>query len=942
MSWVYAESCNWDKGREAVGQRKRGAGHGENVGLLGRASECAVLDQMIAAVRMGESRVLVVHGAPGVGKSALLEYAENSAAGMRVLRAVGVESEMELAFATLHQLCAPLLDRLEHLPAPQRDALERVFGMRGGTPPERFLVGLAVLSLLSDVSEGNPLLCVIDDAQWMDRSSAQVLGFVARRLLAESVALVFGSRRRAQELLGLPELEVTGLKDADAHALLDSVTHVRIDQHIRDRFVAETRGNPLALLELPRELAVTQMAGGSGLLDADTLPSRIEQSFMARIEGLPEQTRLFLLIAAAEPVGDPSLVWRAAERLGVMPATVLASGTDGLLEFDVRVIFRHPLVRSAVYRSAKEGDRRAVHLALAEVTDAQADPDRRAWHLASATAAPDETVAAELERSAGRAQARGGLAAAAAFLQRSVALTIDTSRRAERALTAADASLRAGDIDAARRFVDIADRDALTEFQRVRAHLTRGHITFAAGFNDEAPLMLLAAAHRLEPFDMDLARETYLIAWASASFGAGNRDSLMAISRAMRELPSPEGSPRALDLVMEGYALLVTDGRSAALPTLRRAKTALTDHPVQDFLKWGWAACGVSALIWEDRIMPETPARAVEEVRTAGALSELPIYLHALGIPVSLSGDFAAGAAIVVEADAVAEATHGPMTQHTKLLLTAMQGKEAEASALIAATIEEAGASGQLNGVASAQWAAAVLYNGLARYGLALPAAQATIQSANLIVSQWALPELVEAAARVGDDTAALWALEGLANSAETCDTDWAQGILARCRALLSDDAAADDLYREAIERLGRTILRPEQARAHLLYGEWLRRDRQRAEARIHLRTAYEMFVSIGMEAFAERARRELLATGETVRKRRNEASTSDELTAQETQIALLVRDGLSNPEVGARLFLSPRTVEWHLRKIFAKLGISSRRQLGDALSRGEYESMTQ
>ncbi|MGN9787876.1 AAA family ATPase [Nonomuraea sp. ZG12] len=890
---------------------------------------------MIAAVRRGESRVLVMHGAPGVGKSALLEYAENSAAGMRVLRAAGVESEMELAFATLHQLCAPLLDRLRNLPAPQRDALETVFGTRAGAPPERFLVGLAVLSLLSDASEGHPLLCVVDDAQWMDRSSAQVLGFVARRLLAESVALVFSSRQRAQDLLGLPELEVTGLKAADAHALLDSVTHTRLDQHIRNRFVAETRGNPLALLELPRELTVTQRAGGFGLLRADTLPSRIEQSFLARIEDLPEQTRLLLLLAAAEPTGDPALVRRAAERLGVTPETAQGNGTDGLLVFGARVIFRHPLVRSAVYGSAKDEDRRAVHLALAEATDATTDPDRRAWHLASATAAPDEAVAAELERSAGRAQARGGLAAAAAFLQRSVALTMDTSRRAERALTAADASLRAGDIDAARRFVDLADRDAQSEFQRVRAHLVRSHIAFSAGFNNEAPPMLLTAAQRLEPFDMDLARETYLIAWASASYGAANRDSLMAISRAMGELPCPEDGPRALDLVLEGYALLITDGRRAALPTLRRAMTAFTDAPLQDIMNWSWAAGGLTALLWDDRIMAEWPVRVIEEVRTAGALSELPIYLHALALPIVLSGEFATAAAIVAQSEAVADATGVPMTQHTKLLLTAMQGQEAAAAALIAATVEEAGAGGQLNGVASAHWAASVLYNGLARYEQALPAAQATTQSANLLVSQWALPELVEAATRAGDDTAAHEALEGLADAAEPCDTDWAQGILARCRALLSGDAAADDLYREAIERLRRTILRPELARAHLLYGEWLRRNRQRAGARDHLRTAYEIFMSIGMEAFAERARRELLATGETIRReRKNEASTSAELTPQEQQIALLVQDGLSNPEVAARLFVSPRTVEWHLRKIFLKLGISSRTQLRHALPR--------
>ncbi|QFY14998.1 AAA family ATPase [Nonomuraea phyllanthi] len=922
-----------------VEQRRRGTPHGDSTGLLGRSSECALLDQTLAAVRMGESRVLVVHGPAGVGKSALLEYAEQSAAGMWVLRAAGVESEMELAFATLHQLCAPLLDRLDRLPAPQRDALETVFGTRAGAPPERFLVGLAVLSLLSDASERRPLLCVVDDAQWMDRASAQVLGFVARRLLAESVALVFGSRQRDRDLFGLPELEVTGLKAADAHALLDSVTHARIDQRVRDRFVAETRGNPLALLELPGELTVTQRAGGFGLLHADTLSGRIEQSFLARIAGLPEQTRLLLLIAAAEPTGDPALVWRAAERLGAEPATVLAGGTDGLLEFDARVIFRHPLVRSAVYGSAKDDDRRAVHLALAEVTDAQADPDRRAWHLASATAVPDEAVAAELERSADRAQARGGLAAAAAFLQRSVALTIDTSRRAERALSAADTSLRAGDIEAAGRFVDLADRDVQNDWQRVRAHLVRSHMVFSAGFNNEAPPMLLAAAQRLEPYDMDLARETYLIAWASASYGAANRDSLMAISRAMRSVPPPDGSTRALDLVFEGYALLITEGRRAALPALRRAVTALAEAPLQDIMGWIWAAGGSSALLWEDRLMAEWPIRVIEEVRRLGALTALPIYLHGLGLPRVLSGDFATAAAIAAECEAVAAATGVPMTRHTTLMLRALEGKEAEATTLIAATIEEDGASGQLNGVASAHWAAAVLYNGLARYEEALPSAQATTQSANQLVSQWALPELVEAAARVGDDLAAHGALDDLADSAEPCDTDWAQGILARCRALLSDDAGADELYREAIKRLGRTLLRPELARAHLLYGEWLRRGRRRAEARVHLRTAYEMFVSIGMEAFAERARRELLATGETVRKRRNEDAAGEELTAQERQIALLVRDGLSNPEVGARLFLSPRTVEWHLRKIFAKLGISSRRQLGDALSGGGAES---
>lgn len=911
--------------------------HGAKTALLGRRLECAVLDRMIAAVRTGESRALVVHGAPGVGKSALLDYATNAGTGLRVLHAIGIESERELAFATLHQLCVPLLDRLPNLPEPQRAALETVFGLRTATPPERFLVGLAVLGLLSDASEGQPLLCVVDDAHWMDRVSAQVLGFVARRLLAESVALVFGARERAQDLLGLPELEVTGLHDADARALLDSVTYSALDAQVRDRIVAETRGNPLALLELPRGLTISQMAGGFGLLHTDALPGRIEQSFVGRIEALPERTRQLLLVAAAEPVGDPALVWRAADRLGARPRTALAGGTEGLLSFDARVTFRHPLVRSAVYRSATKEERRSAHLALAEVTDARLDPDRRAWHLASAAAGPDESVAVELERSAGRAQSRGGLAAAAAFLQRSVALTVDTSRRADRALAAADATLRAGDPEAARRLADIAGRDARTEFQHARAQLAHSRIACVAGLDGRAPPLLLAAARRLQPFDSDLARETYLVAWGTSALIAADADGLLAVSEAMRALPAPTGTPRALDLVIEGYALLVTDGRAAAVPVLRRALTALAELPARDVLTWGWVANGVGSAVWDDRAMHTLHSRAVEVARTAGALAELPFSLASLGMATAWAGDFATSAAVVAEADLLAEATGVPLAPHVKLRLSALRGRGEQAEALIAATIEEAGADGRLMDVTVAHWTAAVLCNGLGRYEEAMTAARASTGIAEPWVSVWALPELVEAAVRAGDDAVARDALDALTEAAGPCDTDWAQGVLARCRALLDETAAADDLYREAIERLGRTRLRPELARAHLLYGEWLRRERRRTEARDHLRTAHEMFVSIGMEAFSERARRELLATGETVRKRKVESTASgEELTPQEHQIALFVRDGLSNPEVAARLFLSPRTVEWHLRKIFTKLSITSRRQLRDVLARGE------
>ncbi|WP_052359439.1 AAA family ATPase [Actinoplanes friuliensis] len=910
-----------------------GAGDGGTLRLLGRSRESAELDRMVAAARSGESRVLVVHGPPGVGKTALLDHARQAATGLRVLRVFGVESEMELAFAALHQVCAPLLELLPRLRAPQRTALETVLGLRAGAPPDRFLVGLAVLSLLSEASEQGPLLCVVDDAQWMDRSSAQTLSFVARRLLAESVALLFGTRDRDPDLLGLPELEVTGLRDADAHALLDAVTRGTLERHIRDRIVAETRGNPLALVELPHGLSVTELAGGLGLLRAGALPGRIEQSFLGRIRELPDETRTLLLVAAAEPVGDPAPVWRAAGRLGVTPATALAKGTDGLLSIEERVTFRHPLVRSAVYHSAEPGERRAVHLALAEVTDGTTDPDRRAWHLASAAAAPDEAVAAELERSAGRAQARGGLAGAAAFLQRAVQLTTDPARRADRALAAAGATLQAGDIEAAGRLTAIAVRDAPDEFTRARAALIRGHIAFSAGRHDEAPRGLLAAAQRLEPFDAKLARETYMLAWGAAFMGGGQED-LLAISRAVAALRRRGGPPLPIDLVLDGFSSLVLGSRTDAVRVLQQATVALADLPVEDILLWGWVANTVPVSVWDDVAMQTITDRWVDVIRAAGALGHLPLYLTGAGMSRSFTGDLATAGDLASEADTVAAALALPISPYLQLRLTALRGREPEASALITETIARADAAGEVLGVTIAQWSAAVLDNGLSRFDQAMSAAQVCTRIAELWISVWALPELVEAAARLGELEIARAALDRLTESAGPCDTDWAQGTLARCRALLSESSAAEGHFRTAVERLGRTELRPELARAHLLYGEWLRRDRRRIEAREQLRTAYEMFVLIGMEAFAERARRELLATGETVRKRRVEAAAPDQLTPQERQIAVLVREGFSNPEVATRLFISPRTVEWHLRKIFTKVGVTSRRQLREALPR--------
>jgi DNA-binding CsgD family transcriptional regulator len=910
--------------------RPRGPGGGK--ALRGRAGECAQLDDLVSAVRRGESRSLVLRGEAGIGKTALLEYLITSAPDLMVVRAVGVESEMELAFASLHQLCVPLLGRLGKLPAPQRQAMEIVFGLSAGGAPDRFLVGLAVLSLFAAVAEERPLLCVVDDAQWLDQSSGLTLAFVARRLLAEPVGIVFGAREPGEELRHMPELEVQGVRNADARALLSSAVRFKLDERIRDRIIAETRGNPLALLELPRGLTATQLAGGFGLLSAQTLPGRIEDSFVRRLQLLSADARRLLLVAAAEPVGDPLLLWRAAERLGIGPADAEAAEAEGLLAIGERVTFRHPLVRSAMYRSAAPADRRMVHFALADATDREADPDRRAWHLAAATAGPDEQVALELERSAGRAQARGGLPAAAAFLRRAVALTKDPVRRSDRALAAAQASFQAGEFDAALGLVATAEAGPLDEFQGALVDLLRAHVAFAAGLWSDAPPLLLTAATRLEAFDLDLARETYLTAWGAAGLAEdlAARDVLLEICRAALALPAPQGAQRPRDVLLDGFALLITEGHTAAAPTLQRAVRAVADIPVEDVLRWGWMAAGASAAVWDDEGLLVSCARQVQVLRDAGALAALPIHLTYLAMATVWTGDFAGAGSLVAEIESVAAATGSRFPPYALLRLRALQGKEGEASAAIASAIDQFGGQGMT--ATRARWAAAVLYNGLARYDEAASAArQATSNAHNHWIFMWVLPELVEAAARGGDAELARDALERLVKTTQPCGTEFALGLEARCRALLSDGPAADELYREGIERLGRTRLRPELARAHLLYGEWLRRESRRVEAREQLRTAHQMLAALGMEAFAERARHELQATGEKVRKRT--VQTRADLTAQEQQIARLAHDGLSNPEIAARLFLSSRTVEWHLRNVFTKLGIRSRRELANALA---------
>jgi len=916
-------------------------GHPHAPGLIGRRSECTTLDRLLAGVRAGQSRVLVVQGEAGIGKTALLDYLRDRASGCRIARAAGVQSEMELPFAGLHQLCAPMLGDLERLPSPQRDALRVAFGLQAGDTPDQFLVALAALSLLAEVADASPLVCLIDDAQWLDEASTRTLTFVARRLLAERIAMVFAVRTSGEPdaLDDLPALTVEPLGDADARLLLMSGMPGLVDERVRDRIVAETRGNPLALMELPRGLTSAALAGGFGLPDTMPLASRVEAGFMRRLEPLPVETRRLLLAAAIDPAGDAMLVRRAAERLGIGPDAATAADSAGLVEMGARVRFRHPLVRSAVYRAASLPDRREAHRALAEVTDADIDPDRRAWHRAQAAPDADEDVAAELERSAARAQARGGIAAAAAFLERAATLTKDRARRAERALDAAQSKLHAGAFEPAAALLAMAEAGPLDEVGHARINLLQAEIAFAQNRGSDAPPLLLAAARRLERLDVALARETYLEAISAAIFAGhlARGPGLREVAEAARSTPPPR-LPRAPDRLLDALAVRFTDGFPASVPIVRRAVNAFLDEGMsgQEPLRWLWLASTGPSELWDHECWYVLASRHVTVAREAGALSELPLALNSCVYPLLFAGELALAASLVEEARAVSEATGSNLAPYGALGLAAWRGREREARVLIDATLREAAPRGEGIGVTMAHWANALLCNGLGLYDDALAAAQeAARHQDELTVPRWGLAELVEAAARSGAPELASDALERLSDATRACATDWALGVEARSRALLGEGDAADRLYREAIERLARTRVRVELARAQLVYGEWLRHEQRPADASEHLRAAHDTFDRIGAEAFAERARRELLATGETVRTR--SIQPLDGLTAQEAQIAHLAGEGQTNREIGAQLFISARTVEFHLHKVFGKLGISSRKELREALPEGDY-----
>ena len=914
--------------------------------LRGRVSECATLRGLIATVKSGSSQVLVLRGEAGVGKTALLEFTAEMASGVRCLHVAGVQSDMELAFAGLQQLCAPLLNHHDELPEPQREALNVAFGRGVGAAPDRFLVGLAVLSLMAAAADDRPLLCLIDDTQWLDQVSAQTLAFVARRLLAEPVGIVFAARDAgAQALAGLPELMIRGLSDADARDLLDSVVLGRIDARVRDRIVAETRGIPLALLEVPRNVSAAELSGGFGNLGVRRSAGQIEESYVHRVQSLPADTQKLLLVAAAEPVGDAALFLRVAARLGIAVDALGPAEAGGLIEFGPRMRFHHPLVRSAAYRAADMADRRAIHRALADATDPQSDPDRRAWHAANAATGPDDAVAAELEASAGRAQKRGGIAATATFLERATALTSDPARRVARAIAAAQAKRDAADPAAAHELLAVAELGPLSHLQNAQVARLRAQMEFARSRGGELgspPLaepasQLLEAAMRLENLDDDLAREAYLEALTAAMYAGrlGEPGALPNVAEAARaavgRVPNLQ---RPIDLLLSGLANLITSGTSEAAVPLRAALEQICHAPPSDGQPLRLASLGLAVVqeiaageLWDDAIWHQLASNMVRRARDSGALAVLPSALVFLAGTHIFAGEFATAATLLEEATSIAAATDhlAPMRYHS-LSLATLRGIPADVLPNLEAAAARGTARGEGRALGMNGWATAVLNNGLGRYEEAFAAAREACEYDDLGLHGWRLSELIEAAVRCGELETAAVAARRLEERAGASGTDFGLGFSASARALIADDEHADVLFAEGIERLERTRMVIHLARAHLRYGEWLRRVNRRVDARRHLGKAHEMFTRMGAQAFAERARRELVATGEKIAKQ--PSGSGDELTAQETQIARLAGDGFTNQEIGAQLFISTHTVEWHLRKVFVKLGITSRRQL--------------
>jgi len=895
-----------------------------------------MLERLLESASGGISSTLVIRGEIGVGKTELLNDTASRASGCTVLRASGFESETGFPFAALLQLLrGPILRDVEQLAPPQRDALRRAFGLMEGPPAETFLVGLATLTLLSRLAGERTLVCLIDDAQWLDRESVAVLSFVARRLAAEPIMMLFAVREPSGEpaLDGLPEFLLTGLGDADARTLLDAGVPGGLDEQVRDRFVAEAKGNPLALLELPRGMTPAELAGGFVLPTARELTGRIEQTFVRRVEALPHEAQRYLLLVAAEAVGDETVLERAAEQLGLAAVALVPAEDEGLVDLGPPIRFRHPLARLAAYRAATPRERRQIHGALAQAADPQRDLDRRAWHGAQAVAAPDESVAATLEQSASRARARGGVAAAGAFLELAANLSPDTTLRGTRALAAARLKFEAGDPETAERLIAVATRSPLEDLTRAQLARLRAQIAFARTRGSGTPAMFSAAARLLEPVDPESARETHLEAlWAAVRSGRfdtvdGVVEAAKTATHAVNHQPE-----RAIDLLLDAVIARLTAGYEPALPAVARALAAFqAEGPRRENLVWCWLACQLAMDVWDDGACEAIASGLGQVARESGGLTILPFALNYCAAHRLFLGEFTVAEQLVQEAERITAATRSEPVADFSVLLAAWRGERERTNAIRAALIRAGTARGEGFAVEVAEWAAAVLHNGLGEYAEAKAAADRAYDHHGLGFGVWILPELIEAAVHSGDRAAAETAFARLAERSGTSTKPWARGVEAAARALLCLNDEAERFHLEAIDQLSRSRVIVLHGRAQLSYGEWLRRQNRRADARTPLKAALAAFDAMGAQGFAERARRELLATGETVRKRTVDAR--DELTPQEAQIARLAATRQTNPEIAAQLYLSHRTVEWHLSNVFAKLDISSRKELADALA---------
>jgi DNA-binding CsgD family transcriptional regulator len=919
--------------------RKGDKGYGRRVRLIDRRAEKQAVYQVLDSVRAGMSGALVLRGEPGVGKSALLDYAVECAADLQTVRTVAVESERAMGFAAVHQLLVPLLPAVDRLPEPQRRALRVAFGLVSGPPADPFLVGLAVLTLLADAAEVRPVLCVIDDAHWLDDESADILSFVARRLLADRVAMLFAIREMTEpdpRLQSLRGLRIAGLPEQDAYELLETSIGRPVNAGVAARIIAETGGNPLAIVEAARELSPKQLGGRAPLPEPLPVGHQLDVLFVRRVRELPTDTQTLLLLAAADQPGPGDRLWQAATALGIPESAAVPAEAAGLMVFWPEVRFSHPLVRSAVYHAATAVQRRRAHRALTAACDPELHAVPRAWHLAAAATGPGEGVAAQLEAAADRARSRGGYAAAAALLERAALLTPDGERRAERRLSAADAHLLAGAVDRTGALLTETApglRDPRSTAQAIRL---KGKIDFACGQVADAASALVCAAVRLRPLDPSAARDALLSALEAVVFAgwASSTALLHEIARTARDLPPMRASPdSATDLLLQGYAARVTGGYAAAVPALRRAvQVFLVDEVDPDVALRRLLLVAIAAVdLLDDAAVERLTTHWIDRARHSGALTKLAGALAFRSTVVDgPGGQLAAARAAESEAHELAEVTGNPRVvppsgAHT-LLTLALSCQEAQARATAAAVAREAPGRGAAGEAAFAAYCLGVLEISLCNYGSAVVCLHPAYTDDTPLVGTQALPDLVEAAVRAGRRDLAERALQRLDDRATATGTPLALGLLARSRALLAAPAEARQDYEDALPLLGRTRAAPQLARAHLLYGEWLRRQRQRREARDQLHAALDMFDGMGLHGFAERARVELRATGEHARKR--ELGTPEELTPQEAQIAALVSRGQANREIAAQLFVTPSTVEYHLRKVFRKLRVTSRTQL--------------